>query len=121
MKFLLSLSIFAFAFAQDAAAYFRVTMVDGGLNGYYTVKEKHTEHGSSLDCKDPGNVSCCWSISPAKEINGTIYNLEDIRLNVVQMIGEGELAGAYSLDGNIIVSWVAADIYNAQIDVRPIE
>lgn len=120
MKVLFGIFGIAFLFSLNANATFKVNMTGGGQNGYYSVIERHNDDSHSLDCTDPGSTDCCWSLRPGMEIDGAVYDLNEIRLNILNQIESGEIVGGYSLDGKAEVNWDAIDIYNGTITIKPV-
>jgi len=109
-------------FTVKAHATITETKSGGGPNGYWNVKETHSDSDASLSCVDPGYSSCCWEIAPQLKVStGTIDVGTDVDPVVQTKISKGILSGSYDLDATYIVSWKATDLYNYSMDIELIK
>ena len=89
-----------------AAPIITIHKENGGLNGYYTVEEDHDSDGSSLNCVNPGNESCIFTIDPTVVGKSeTVYN-PSFLINLAETeITNGNYNGTIIHNGEIIITW----------------
>jgi len=116
--YILCLSITFLVCSDNVLASIMVHKQLKGPNGYDKVDETHENGNHKLDCKNPGLDQCSWEFPPSIVTSTNIYDVEVIASDVEAQIAGGTLNGSYTLDGELSVTWDAADVdtYTLTID-----
>lgn len=101
-KLILSISAFLLFAASASAKHIHITREgsDDGVH-YNRVSEHSTWFSHTLNCKDPGTVTCGWSTTPV--IGG--YSADVIEGFVMDKIALGTTSGTTNYNGKVKVTW----------------
>jgi hypothetical protein len=122
MKKILSLVLVfsLLSISSFAAPLISISKKNGGVNGYYSITERHDSDGSSLNCQDPGNSSCVFDIEPTVEgISQTTYDVYLLIGLAETEINNGNTSGTIIHAGEIEIVFNGTPS-NYTIDITPL-